>query len=150
MKSPENSFSSKRSKKRSKPRRKCVCRLGYAIGQRESRSSQFVRRLRDPSISRTMLGFEIAKQHPVPTFPPPPPKEGGKNVDRLLASTQAKKKREFFLLQVGRRHSGRRAPRNTRGAMCVQKLDDSLVPAIRITYRISLRSSSSREPRHPP
>ena len=34
-------------------------------------------------------------------------------------------------------------------AMCVQRFDDSLSSAIRITYRISLRSSSLREPRHP-
>ena len=34
-------------------------------------------------------------------------------------------------------------------AICVQKLDDSLNSAIRITYRISLRSSSVREPRYP-
>ena len=33
--------------------------------------------------------------------------------------------------------------------MCVQKLDDSLNPAIHITYRISLRSSSFKEPRDP-
>ncbi len=33
-------------------------------------------------------------------------------------------------------------------AMCVQRLDDSR-SAIRITYRISLRSSSSQEPRYP-
>ena len=33
--------------------------------------------------------------------------------------------------------------------MCVQEFDDSLNSAIRITYRISLRSSSMREPRHP-
>ncbi len=32
--------------------------------------------------------------------------------------------------------------------MCVQRLDDSR-SAIRITYRISLRSSSSQEPRYP-
>ncbi len=32
--------------------------------------------------------------------------------------------------------------------MCVQRLDDSH-SAIRITYRISLRSSSSQEPRYP-
>ena len=35
-----------------------------------------------------------------------------------------------------------------RGARCVQRLDDSR-SAVRITYRISLRSSSSREPRYP-
>ena len=34
-------------------------------------------------------------------------------------------------------------------ASCVQRFDDSLNSAIRITYRISLRSSSSREPRYP-
>ena len=34
-------------------------------------------------------------------------------------------------------------------AICVQKFDDSLSSAIRITYRISLRSSSLREPRYP-
>ena len=33
--------------------------------------------------------------------------------------------------------------------MCVQSLDDSLNSAIHITYRISLRSSSLREPRYP-
>ena len=36
-----------------------------------------------------------------------------------------------------------------RSAMCVQSLDDSRGFAIRITYRISLRSSSLWEPRHP-
>ena len=34
-------------------------------------------------------------------------------------------------------------------AICVQKLNDSRGLAIRITYRISLRSSSLWEPRHP-
>ena len=34
-------------------------------------------------------------------------------------------------------------------AICVQNFDDSLNSAIRITYRILLRSSSSLEPRHP-
>ncbi|PWY62118.1 hypothetical protein BO70DRAFT_406795 [Aspergillus heteromorphus CBS 117.55] len=33
------------------------------------------------------------------------------------------------------------------GAMCVQRLDDSLNSAIHISYRISLRSSSMPEPR---
>lgn len=35
-------------------------------------------------------------------------------------------------------------------AMCVQSFNDSRGLAIRITYRISLRSSSLWEPRHPP
>jgi len=35
------------------------------------------------------------------------------------------------------------------GARYVQNFDDSLSDAIRMTYRISLRSSSLREPRHP-
>lgn len=34
-------------------------------------------------------------------------------------------------------------------AICVQNFDDSLNPAIRITYRSSQRSSSMCEPRHP-
>ena len=33
--------------------------------------------------------------------------------------------------------------------MCVQRFDDSLDPAIRITYRVSRRSSSLWEPRDP-
>ena len=36
-----------------------------------------------------------------------------------------------------------------KGAMCVQRFDDSLNSAIHITYRISLRSSSMLEPRDP-
>ena len=36
-----------------------------------------------------------------------------------------------------------------RSARCVQSFNDSLDSAIRITYRISLRSSSLREPRYP-
>src|SRR5258705_4672971 len=36
-----------------------------------------------------------------------------------------------------------------RSARCVQRFDDSLNSAIHITYRISLRSSSIREPRDP-
>jgi hypothetical protein len=38
---------------------------------------------------------------------------------------------------------------NPESAICVQNLDDSRDVAIRITYRISLRSSSLWEPRHP-
>jgi hypothetical protein len=37
----------------------------------------------------------------------------------------------------------------TAGAICVQGLDDSLNSAIHTKYRISLRSSSLREPRYP-
>ena len=40
------------------------------------------------------------------------------------------------------------APEST-SALCVRRFDDSLSPAIHTTYRISLRSSSLREPRHP-
>src|SRR5271163_1315973 len=36
-----------------------------------------------------------------------------------------------------------------KGAICVRRFDDSLNSAIRITYRISLRSSSLPEPRYP-
>ena len=40
-------------------------------------------------------------------------------------------------------------PGMPRGAMCVQRFDDSLNSAIHITCRISLRSSSMPEPRDP-
>jgi hypothetical protein len=40
-------------------------------------------------------------------------------------------------------------PRALESATCVQRFDDSLNSAIRITYRISLRSSSLWEPRYP-
>ena len=36
-----------------------------------------------------------------------------------------------------------------RSAICVQRFDDSLNPTIHITYRISWRSSSYKEPRDP-
>ena len=39
--------------------------------------------------------------------------------------------------------------RGPTGAICVQGFDDSLNSAIHTTYRISLRSSSLREPRYP-
>jgi hypothetical protein len=35
------------------------------------------------------------------------------------------------------------------GAICVQRFDGSRISAIHTTYRISLRSSSLREPRYP-
>ena len=38
---------------------------------------------------------------------------------------------------------------NASGAICVQRFDDSRNSAIHTTYRISLRSSSLREPRYP-
>lgn len=38
---------------------------------------------------------------------------------------------------------------NASGAICVQRFDDSRNSAIHTTYRISLRSSSIREPRYP-
>ena len=46
------------------------------------------------------------------------------------------------------RHSDRHTP-SKGSASCVQRFDDSLDSAIRMTYRISLRSSSLWEPRHP-
>ena len=51
----------------------------------------------------------------------------------------------------GKRVWTRYAPTaRARAAICVQRFDDSLNPAIHITYRISLRSSSLPEPRDPP
>ena len=50
----------------------------------------------------------------------------------------------------GKRVWTRYAPTARAGAaICVQRFDDSLNPAIHITYRVSRRSSSLREPRDP-
>ena len=69
-----------------------------------------------------------ARQRPPPAAPP----RGGRHrggVGTPLEGT-------YFQAKLG-------------NAMCVQSLDDSLNSAIHITYRISLRSSSLREPRYP-
>lgn len=52
--------------------------------------------------------------------------------------------------EVMSRHSNRRARENIPSATCVQRFDDSRNSAIHTTYRTLLRSSSMREPRHPP
>ena len=50
----------------------------------------------------------------------------------------------------GKRVWTRNAPTaRARAAICVQRFDDSLNPAIHITYRVSRRSSSLLEPRDP-
>ena len=50
----------------------------------------------------------------------------------------------------GKRVWTRHAPTARAGAaICVQRFDDSLNPAIHITYRVSRRSSSLLEPRDP-
>ena len=51
--------------------------------------------------------------------------------------------------EVWNRHSNRHARGIAASAICVQRFDDSLSSAIRITYRISQRSSSIHEPRDP-
>jgi hypothetical protein len=76
---------------------------------------------------------------------------------RLAAKTQNCSPLLLFWLKKERkgingtwgRHSDGRALGGAESAGCVRRLDGSLVPAIRITYRVSLRSSSSREPRYP-
>ena len=58
----------------------------------------------------------------------------------------------FYIVHFafGKRVWTRHAPTARAGAaICVQKFDDSLNPAIHITYRVSRRSSSLREPRDP-
>ena len=69
---------------------------------------------------------------------------------------------DYENLFIERARSAERAPRRVEApleetcsqaepgsASCVQRFDDSLNSAIRTTYRISLRSSSLREPRYP-
>ena len=53
-------------------------------------------------------------------------------------------------VSFGKRVWTRSAPTaRARAAICVQRFDDSLNPAIHITYRVSRRSSSLLEPRDP-
>ena len=59
-------------------------------------------------------------------------------------------KQPELLRQTTRRSAERASTEVREGAMCVQRLDDSLNSAIRTTYRSSLRSSSKHEPRGPP
>ncbi|KAI7987932.1 hypothetical protein LOK49_LG13G00018 [Camellia lanceoleosa] len=71
---------------------------------------------------------------PQPSFPTPPfDREGGRGRGRRNV-----------------RRPGRRALNlMASGATCVQRLDGSRDSAIHTKYRISLRSSSMREPRYP-
>ena len=69
-----------------------------------------------------------ARQRPPPAAPP----QGGRHRGGVGAPLEG----TYFQAKLG-------------NAMCVQSLDDSLNSAIHITYRISLRSSSLREPRYP-
>ena len=64
------------------------------------------------------------------------------------AATSLIRMRGLEWVRLGSRHSNRHAV-VAHSAMCVQSFDDSLNSAIHITYRISLRSSSLREPRYP-
>ena len=64
------------------------------------------------------------------------------------AATSLIRMRGLGWVRLGSQHSNRHAV-VAHSAMCVQSFDDSLNSAIHITYRISLRSSSLREPRYP-
>ena len=64
------------------------------------------------------------------------------------ARTSADTLEQCVASKTGR--SDRRAVGWTDGAICVQRLDDSLNSAIHTTYRSSRRSSSMHEPRGPP
>ncbi len=52
---------------------------------------------------------------------------------------------EYCLIRLNKAYS----EPEVQSAMCVQRFDDSLNPAIHTTYRISLRSSSYGKPRDP-
>ncbi len=68
--------------------------------------------------------------------------------DGLRAGPRTAPKTKLGLIVFNDARTGM-APGVPRGAMCVQRFDDSLNSAIHITYRISLRSSSMPEPRDP-
>lgn len=84
--------------------------------------------------------------HTESTLPPAP---------RFRAAQRTLAARAHALKRARAQHSSLTDPQKgmlpglPSSATCVQSLDDSLSSAIRTTYRISLRSSSSREPRYP-
>lgn len=64
------------------------------------------------------------------------------------ADAQSPHSSSMPLCDLGGMALNQRCFQKPESARCVQRFDDSLNPAIRTTYRISLRSSSLREPRH--
>ena len=81
-----------------------------------------------------------------------PPREGEESRDGQIAPSRRAALRRGAGEEEGAdvRDTEADMPRaEARGAMCVQRFDDSLNSAIHITYRISLRSSSMPEPRDP-
>ncbi|CAM9090411.1 unnamed protein product [Phaeothamnion confervicola] len=73
-------------------------------------------------------------------------------VSSALRSGRAERFRhrlDLFRREDRARRTGIRRGAYPGSARCVQSFDDSLASAIRKTYRISLRSSSLWEPRHP-
>ena len=85
--------------------------------------------------------------------------EDGRVIASVLQQTRGERDcqlcRLFRLSKKGRRQGGSTDAEagvplaEASGAICVQRLDDSRNSAIHIKYRISLRSSSLREPRYP-
>ena len=83
---------------------------------------------------------------------------GSVHSELALRNTQSPPSRLFFLVRDNKRRGGEGCQQTLRqacsqaypgSARCVQSFDDSLDSASRKTYRISLRSSSLWEPRHP-
>lgn len=76
-------------------------------------------------------------------------------INNLWTSNDHKKKRylsftkELLSVSVYCRHSNRYTLIQHQSAICVQDFDDSRNSAIHMTYRSSLRSSSTWEPRYP-
>ena len=68
---------------------------------------------------------------------------------QVIRSKRLKHSNPPLGVRFGSRHWRRHAGSWANSAICVQNFDDSLNSAIHITYRISLRSSSLREPRYP-
>lgn len=79
-------------------------------------------------------------------------RDAGAGAPRLLdtRTAAAATKDDDGPAEPGNGRSDRRAAGLTDGAICVQRLDDSLNSAIHTRYRSSRRSSSMHEPRGPP
>ena len=73
-----------------------------------------------------------------------------KNLKRCIGCNAHKKTPLWSILRLANESGpGVLQARRFGAAICVQRFDDSLNPAIHITYRVSRRSSSLREPRDP-
>ena len=113
-----------------------------------ARADQARRARRRMSSRETVLALRQWRDLPTPRSTKPWAGAVLPKAPRRPAPERTQSRERGSLRGGWRRHSKRHAFRKE-SAICVQRFDDSLNSAIRTTYRISLRSSSLREPRYP-